>query len=179
MYTYLISIAVFFLVSAMIFKGKIQQNIFSVILIVVAGSFVSTAAVNGILSSKVKYEKTLVRKEVHLPQIRTFHFNDSTKIEICRLGDRVKSTAVSTKDRTLQEGEFTLHFKESGDSTKPGAYFNKYKDVPVTDCKWISTVGIPRKNVHWDIYLPNDSLNRAMVTIINERIRKSHENKPN
>jgi len=187
MYTFLIAVLIFAGLSAIIFGKNIKENIFGVILIIFIGTFVSTTIVNGVLSSKCKTTKTVLIRSKVLEinekidindTIFNLKINDSTSIKYFYIGlnadfDKkskkyITNLSVRGDNRTFYSCDSTLFdikFLPKGDSIPR---INKYKTFKVSNSKWFSTFGIPKVNKHWTIYIPNDSINRELVKLVNK-----------
>lgn len=187
MYTFLILITFFFLVSGILYKGKIKQHLMGTLMIVVAGTFVGNVIVNGIHGMGVPYTKIIVDSDkltssstvLHTDDstykfesyVRYFHImneDDSTKVDenYLRINDHIESFYQSESYKLI------ITFLPEGDTVP---YYNKYRQKRMIDDKWISSVAMPRGKTTWELFIPNDLEHREVLKYMNQNFFNNEE----
>lgn len=181
MYTFLISIAFFFLLSACIFGKRLKENQLIVKAIIISGSFLSIVVVNGIVGLQVPFTVVETRErelsgEVN-SAIRLRELDTTIRLKgLIGYGLNISAEGDTTASRIYLNGwrDFSLmgnnrivnlHFLNEND-TIPRWVLHKQRRI-VKNNRWISSLGLPRGNIkYYDIYLPNDSIHREIVSWI-------------
>jgi hypothetical protein len=169
MYTFGILVVFSFLLSAAIFGKKIKERQFETGCIVFATTFIGMVIVNGVVGLKIPYTITKVKQ--HELWWRETTIKADTTVKFASLL-RYKFE-VSKKD-TTQYMDFNnyagyLHAKTTrfvlldrhDTITKP--YYEKFREVRQTDNKWISSLGLPKGEVSFVFYLPDDSVTHKFL----------------
>ena len=189
MYTFLILIAVFFLIAGAIYKGNIRQNTFAVMIIVVCGTFVGSVIVNGIGGMKTPYTKVIVDSGELESSYATMYSDDTTYykyesyIQYRYDFDDDELGKVDDNRYTINEHwdsfyghdshKLTISFLPEGDTVP---YYNKYRQKRLIDSKWISSVGMPRGKTTWEIFIPNDEKHIYVINFMNQNFFHNEEN---
>jgi len=164
MITFIISVIFFFLLSTLIFKKRLKENVFLTILIVFFGTIVSTTIIGSILIDDVKYETELVKTKVL--KIKTSKLSDSIKVKGYIYVDSIGTyKKIKFNDCEFSSTANKLTFKYLEEDTIPK--FERYKDIPSISSKWIRAKNFPKKNIQYIVYLPNDSIHNMLVDIAN------------
>ena len=191
MYTFGILAAFFLILSGIIFKGKIKDNQFIVGLIVVAGTLIGSAIVNGIVGLDVPYTLSKVKtKELSSKKTAKVITLEDTLIyehacinyryvmELKKNGDTSLTHYMdigfpdnfykSNGHRETEKIGRTVHVKflPEGDSIP---HYDKMKYKRISPNRWISTAGLPRGGKEFHVYIPNDSIHQVLMTQINEK----------
>ena len=186
MYTYIVSFIIFSSIVLMIYRNRIREKMFNAALIVAGGIFLSVVLVNYFLQDRVTYVEREV-KTFTLQNDNSFVINDSVTIEISPLrfdnvtagwpspGDNIGKHYILRGGR-IYFGEFSLHFYEEGDSINTEPIAIKYRSKPISDSKWVYTLGLPEKNTRFEFWLPHNDINKHIAEVI-ELKRKEDEGK--
>ena len=185
MYTFGILAVFFLLLSAIIYKGKIKKNQFMVASIVLAGTFLGCVIVNGVVGLKIPYTQVVTKQRplrLKVSEIRTLkdtvylkntYIKYKFEIDKKDTNQYVDFNSYGDYLRNNKGPKTEIVFLQPPDSIP---YYQRFREIRVTDSKWITAFGLPRGKMTFVFHIPNDSIHRKLMTYINKNFFKN-ENK--
>jgi hypothetical protein len=182
MYTFGILAAFLLFVSGCIFGKKINEHRLEVALIVLVGTFIGCIVVNGVCGLKIPYTSELVKhrnlklRECLIKTDTTIKFNSYLryKYEISKK-DTNQWMDFNNYGGYLHRDDTKIVFLDPHDTiTKP--YYEKFREVRVSDNKWVSSLGLPSGKVNFVFHIPDDSTHRKLMNYLHHNFFKD-ENK--
>lgn len=174
MLTFIFSIIGWFLVTLLIFKKNIQNNVINVVLIISIGTLISCTLVNGIFGMKYPVHTFLYGQKNLYPIERTIYSDveDSLIFDKFYRNDVASFISYSFEYDYLEArgydfedwDDIKIEFYDYRDTTKI-PYMDILKEtynVPKDDL-WINYSGIPKWNERYVLHIPNDSIHLAFV----------------
>ena len=170
MYTFILSVFIFFLISALIYKKKLPRRIFQTALIVIGGSLITMTVVNGLVQRNYKYTKTFI-KQKPLKKHYISDLNDSTYVwSVVEIDYNINH--IYFRGFEVHDTNTPIIFLTD---TTIVPYWKKFKESKQINSKWISSLGIPKQNRSFELYLPNDSAYHVLINnwkSLNKRKKK-------
>ena len=180
MYTFIISVVFFLLLSGIIFRKNIKNKSFTVAIIVIIGTLLTNTIVNGIVGFNTPFENVKI-KEVKLELTKSEIFIiDTTEIyngylcydlSIKKRNEGVKITCnnfgvQNTLIDELSSSKLKIHYLPEGDTIP---YREVYQKRRLVDKNWVVPFGVPRGKRIQHFYIPNDSIHNTLIdTYINK-----------
>ena len=176
MYTFLIAVGFFFLLSGVIFGKKIKQHQFQVAGIIFIGTLVTMIIVNGIIGLRTPYSFVKIKeKELKKRTSSIEVVNDSTiklkgyidfNLSINK-NNEVKNNYIDVTDWVnVYKPERIIVKYTSEDDSIPRREVFQYRKI--VDNHWVAPIGVPRGDKIYHFYIPNDSANNEILFYINK-----------
>ncbi len=199
MLTFILAVVGMFLLTALIFRKKLQQNVLSVVIIIAAGTLIICTLVNGIVGMSYPIH-TILYKTKSLYKIESVvDLSKNEEVEATAadsllfgkyLGKEIdaylrydfefnsldfRNTSIENFENDDGLRQLTINFYDANDTTK-SPYVLIYKqtyDIP-EDNLWVNTKGIPNFNAQYVLFVPNDSIHVALKEYTDKYLEIEH-----
>lgn len=184
MLPFIFSIIGWFLITFLIFKNNIKNNVFNVVLIIMVGTLISCTLVNGMVGMKYPIHTFLYdQKDLYLLKNNINFENVEDSLIFDKFYGKEVSSFISYnfEDNYLQArknifytwNNIEILFYDYEDTTKV-SHMDIFKDtynIPKNNL-WVNSNGIPNFNKKFILHIPNDSIHIAY----NEYAKKHLDN---